>query len=89
MGRTTAGYKGTFSYDKLMQILCQMVARPQESIILGGSYRTPVYEGLLDENFITTIKMDGTFNDASFEREYGTLSCSLNIKNCWEPLRAA
>ena len=67
---TTAGYKNTFSYDKLIQLLCMMVARPQDAIILGGSWRTPVVEGLLDKNFVRELKMDGTFNEASFEREY-------------------
>lgn len=85
---TTAGYKNTFSYDKLIQLLCMMVARPQDAIVLGGSWRTPVIEGLLDKNFVRELKMDGTFNEASFEREYKILY-SLNIKNCGELLRAA
>ena len=34
---TTAGYKNTFSYEKLIQILCQSVARPKDAIVLGGS----------------------------------------------------
>ena len=67
---TTAGYKNTFSYDKLIQLLCMMVSRPKDAIILGGSWRTPVVEGLLDKNFVRELKMDGTFNEASFEREY-------------------
>ena len=67
---TTAGYKNTFSYEKLIQMLCQMVARPKEAIILGGSWRVPVIEGLLDKNFVRELKLDGTFNEASFEREY-------------------
>lgn len=67
---TTAGYKNTYSYDKLIQILCQTVARPEDNIILGGSWRTPVVEGLLDRDFVAQLKMDGTFNEASFEREY-------------------
>lgn len=67
---TTAGYKNTFSYEKLIQILCQSVARPKDAIILGGSWRVPVVEGLLDKGFVRELKMDGTFNEASFEREY-------------------
>lgn len=27
-------------------------------------------EGLFDKDFIRTLKMDGTYNEASFEREY-------------------
>lgn len=70
---TTAGYKGTFSYDKLIQILCQSVARPDQAIILGGTYRTPMMERLLSRNFISDLKMDGTFNEASFDREYNSI----------------
>ena len=46
------------------------MARPNEAIVLGGSWRVPVVEGLLDKDFIRNIKMDGTYNEASFEREY-------------------
>lgn len=67
---TTAGYKNTFSYDKLIQILCQAVARPEDNMVIGGSWRVPVIEGLLDRDFVTQLKLDGTFNEASFEREY-------------------
>ena len=67
---TTAGYKGTFSYDKLIQILCQMVARPDQAIVLGGTFRTPMMEKLLSRNFISDLRQDGTFNEASFDREY-------------------
>jgi hypothetical protein len=34
---TTAGYKNTFSYDKLIQILCQSAVNPDKAIVLGGS----------------------------------------------------
>lgn len=67
---TTAGYKSTFSYNKLIQILCMSVARPNDAMILGGSWRTPVAEGLLNKNFVRELRLDGTFNEASFEREY-------------------
>lgn len=70
---TTAGYKGTFSYDKLIQTLCQSVARPDQAIILGGTYRTPMMERLLSRNFISDLKQDGTFNEASFDREYNSI----------------
>ena len=39
-------------------------------MILGGTYRIPVLVKLLDKNFIRDLKMDGTFNESSFEREY-------------------
>lgn len=67
---TTAGYKNMPSYAKLIQFLCQMVAKPKESIILGGTWRIPVLEGLQSLNFVNDLKADGTFNEAAFEREY-------------------
>lgn len=39
-------------------------------MILGGSWRVPVIEGLLQKSFVKDLKLDGTFNEASFEREY-------------------
>ena len=70
---TTAGYKNTFSYEKLMEFLCRAVARPKSTIVLGGSWKTPVVEGLLDKEFISDLKLDGTYNEASFDREYMSL----------------
>ena len=67
---TTAGYKNTFAYDKLIQFLVWMITEPEKAIIMGGTFRIPVLTGLLDKNFIQDLKRDGTFNEASFEREY-------------------
>lgn len=70
---TTAGYKNSFSYDKLIEILCQSIARPDKAMVLGGSWRTPVMEGLLNKNFVQDLKLAGTFNEAAFDREYNSL----------------
>lgn len=67
---TTAGYKNSFAYDKLMELMCMSVARPNKAIVLGGSWRVPVSEGMLDADFVSDLKMSGTFNEASFDREY-------------------
>jgi len=67
---TTAGYKNTFSYEKLIQFLVNQIINPKEAFILGGSWRVPVLEKLLDRNFVRDLKLDGTFNEASFAREY-------------------
>ena len=37
-------------------------------MIMGGTWETPVTEGLLNEDFVEELKMSGTFNEASFER---------------------
>ena len=54
---------------------------------MGGTWRIPVLMKLLDKNFVKDLKMDGTFNESSFEREYKNLY-SINIVNCWKILRA-
>lgn len=67
---TTAGWKNSFAYDKLIQILIQQVIDPNEAIVLGGTWRIPVLEKLLKKSFIDELKLDGTYNEASFAREY-------------------
>jgi len=67
---TTAGWKNSFAYDKLIQILIQQIIEPAEAVVLGGTWRVPVIEGLLKKSFIEELKLDGTYNDSSFAREY-------------------
>ena len=47
---TTAGWKNSFAYSKLIELLIQMITDPK--------------------SFITEMKLDGTYNDGSFSREY-------------------
>ena len=67
---TTAGWKNTFAYDKLIQFLVWMITEPEKAFIMGGTWRIPVLVKLLDKNFLQDLKKDGTFNEASFDREY-------------------
>lgn len=71
---TTAGWKNTFAYNKLIQMLVGQITQPDKYFIMGGTYRVPVAMHLLDKNFVRDLKLDGTFNDSSFEREY---------ESCW------
>lgn len=47
-----------------------MIIEPSEAFVMGGTWRVPVMEGLQKKSFIEELKMDGTYNDASFSREY-------------------
>lgn len=67
---TTAGYKGTYPYDRLIGFLVRMVTQPDRCMVLGGTWRTPVAVGLQSKTFIQDQKSEGTYNEASFEREY-------------------
>lgn len=67
---TTAGYKGTFPYDKLIQTLVKMVIEPGAAYVLGGTYKVPVLTGQYEKNFIQDQKRDVTFSEAAFGREW-------------------
>ena len=67
---TTAGWKDSFAYQKLIELLIQSIIEPDNVMILGGTYATPVIEGLLSEDFVEQLKLSGTFNEDSFDREY-------------------
>lgn len=67
---TTAGWKNSFAYEKLIQLLIQQITEPRSAIVLGGTWRVPVMEKLLRKSFIEELKLDGTYNDSSFAREY-------------------
>ena len=86
---TTAGWKNTFAYDKLIQLLVWEIVKPDRAMILGGTWRVPAAVKLLDKNFIKELKMDGTFNESSFDREYRQICTHKIIVNCEKILRAA
>lgn len=67
---TTAGWKNTFPYDKLIQLLVGMITEPEKYFVMGGTWRVPVVEGLQEKSFISDLKRDGTFNASAFDREY-------------------
>ena len=71
-----------------MELLLRQIVEPDIAVIMGGSWRIPVMEGLLDKNFVSELKMDGTYNENSFDREYKRFLYSLNIVNCWKIFRA-
>lgn len=70
---TTAGYKNTFAYNKMIQLLVWMAIKEDSAFVFGGSWRIPVMHKLLDENFVEELKEDGTYNELSFAREYESI----------------
>lgn len=56
---TTAGWKNSFAYDKLTELLVQSMIEPDKVMVMGGTYETPVAEGLLDEDFVEQLKLQG------------------------------
>ena len=87
---TTAGYKNSFAYSKLIELFIQSVIDPDLVTVMGGTYETPVAEGLIADDFVSQLKLQGTFNEDSFDREYKLNFCTLKIiVNCEELLRVA
>ena len=70
---TTAGWKNSFAFDKLIELLIQSILDPDQTMVMGGTYETPVIEGLLNQDFVDQLKMSGTFNEESFDREYRSI----------------
>ena len=70
---TTAGYKNSFPYHKLITLLVRMVVEPHKAIILGGTYKIPVLMKLLPRTFVEDMKREETFNEDSFQREYESI----------------
>ena len=69
---TTAGWKNSFAYAKLIELLIRSILEPDEVMVMGGTWVTPVTEGLLAEDFVDELKLSGTYNEDSFDREYGS-----------------
>lgn len=67
---TTAGWKNSFAYEKLIELTIKSIIEPNEAFVMGGTWRVPVMEGLLQKDFVNNLKVSGTYNDASFAREY-------------------
>jgi len=67
---TTAGWKNSFAFSKLIELLIRSILDPNEVMIMGGTYETPVKEGLLNEDFVDELKLSGTYQEDSFDREY-------------------
>ena len=67
---TTAGWKNSFAFSKLIELLIRSILDPKHVMIMGGTYETPVVEGLLNEDFVEELKLSGTYQEDSFDREY-------------------
>ncbi len=82
---TSAGFKGTYAYDKLIDALCRMIAgRKYEAFAFGGDWRVPVVEGAQPANYIQQQEIGGSMDELGFEREYKQLLYSINFINCWK-----
>ena len=66
----SAGFVGTFAYEKNLEILADSILNPSSAFCYGGTYKVPQYYGLLNKNFVKQLRLSPTFDEASFAREY-------------------
>ena len=69
---TTAGYKDSYAYQRLIELLAESIMTPDEVMVMGGTWEIPVNEGLQPKNFIQNLKLQGSFDESSFDREWGS-----------------
>ena len=67
---TSAGTKGTYAYEKLIETFIQSIIAPESAFVWGCDYRVPMMHGLLNRKFIQELKLSGTYQADSFAREY-------------------
>ena len=70
---TSAGWKNTFAYNKLLEILVKSILEPDKYMVLGGDYELAILEGAVKADMVEEMKLDGTYNESSFDREYGSI----------------
>ena len=70
---TSAGWKNSFAYNKLVEILLNSILFPDKFMVLGGDYQLAILEGAVKADMIEEMKLNGTYNEASFDREYGSV----------------
>ena len=49
---------------------------------LGGDYKLAILEGAVKEDMVDEMKLNGTYNEASFDREYGSI-WSGDVENAY------
>lgn len=67
---TSAGYMGTFAYDKMLETLLWMVLYPESYFMVALDYRIPLKAGLLNSKTIREVRLSPSFDIGSFAREY-------------------
>lgn len=67
---SSAASKSSFCYEKIIELLENEIINPDYTFVWGVDYRVPMMHGLLDKQYIDSIKMSQTVKDDSFAREY-------------------
>ena len=79
---TSAGWKNSFAYQKLIEILINSIIFPDKYMVLGGDYKLAILEGAVKADMVEEMKLNGTYNESSFDREYGSV-WSGDVENAY------
>ena len=67
---TSAGNKNSYAYERLTELMLNSIIAPDQAFVWGCDYRIPVMAGLIPKNYVSELKMSGTFKEEDFAREY-------------------
>lgn len=67
---SSASDKNTYCYDKTIELLEMTIINPKESFVWGFDFGVPVAAGLLSRNYLNEMKLDSTFTESGFAKEY-------------------
>lgn len=67
---SSASDKNTFCYDKTIELMELAIINPDNVFCWGFDYRVPVFTGLLSKDFLNEMKMESTFSEQGFAKEY-------------------
>lgn len=70
---TTAGWKNSFPYERLIETFVNSIFEPQNYMILGGNYELSIIEGAAKKSWLEDLKLSGSYNESSFDREYNSI----------------
>lgn len=70
---TTAGYHGTFAYDKFIETLCLTSIDPTKYMAFGLTFKIPLAHNLLDAEQVREVIASPTFDKDAFDREYNSI----------------
>lgn len=70
---TTAGWKNSFPYKKFVELFINSIMFPDKYMVMSGGYELSIIEGAVKEDMIKTMKLNGTYDESSFDREYRSI----------------
>lgn len=67
---TSASDKGSECYQRAIDTLIDSIISPEDYFFWGMDYRIPAKHGLISQKYINSLKLQSTFKEADFAREY-------------------